>query len=363
MHWLTILWDLDKGIPITENYSFRYYQVLFALGFVIGYYLMKRYFRREGAPLEWLDKLVTYMVLATVIGARLGHVFFYQWDYYSQHPIEIFKVWEGGLASHGAAIVIILALWWYSKKVTKRSMLWVLDRVVITIALAGCFIRLGNWFNSEIYGKPANSSIETVYAAPQMEYLGERYAQIVDDLNISPVGTSLETDSLSYPKYNLELVFNPQMRREDAEQAVRESIGPSLNLSKADDRNLIYQADVPLVWNENNHSLSLEVLGVPRWPTQLLEALGYLLIFVLLYFLYETPLKWKHGFLFGTFLVTIFGFRFFIEFLKVDQVPFEAGLQLNMGQNLSIPLVILGLAIMATAGKRYNDYSSKNTKA
>lgn len=90
-------------------------------------------------------------------------MFFYQWDYYSQHPVEILKVWEGGLASHGAAIAIIIALYFFSKKVSKKSTLWILDKVVVTVALAGCFIRMGNMFNSEIYGKLHNSSIETVY--------------------------------------------------------------------------------------------------------------------------------------------------------------------------------------------------------
>ena len=110
---MTITWDMTKGLDL-GIITLRYYSLLFALGFVLGYMLMKRIFKNEGVPQEKLDTLLTYVVIATVVGARLGHVFFYQWDYYSQHPSEILKVWEGGLASHGAAIAIIIAIIIYS---------------------------------------------------------------------------------------------------------------------------------------------------------------------------------------------------------------------------------------------------------
>lgn len=156
---LSILWDIDPEIfnlPINwwifGTISVRWYGLLFALGFLLGYYIVEKMFKKEGIKLEWLDKLFLYTMIATVVGARLGHVFFYGWEFYSQHPAEIIKVWHGGLASHGAAIGIIIALWFYSKNVSKKSILWILDFVVIPVALAGCFIRLGNLMNSEIIG-------------------------------------------------------------------------------------------------------------------------------------------------------------------------------------------------------------------
>jgi len=149
---LSIQWDISPEIFKLGPLSIRWYGLLFAAAFLLGYNLVERMFKRDGIKIEWLDKLFMYTMIATIVGARFGHVFFYGWDFYSQHPGEILKVWHGGLASHGAAIGIITALWFYSKKVSKKSILWILDYVVIPVAIAGCFIRLGNLMNSEIIG-------------------------------------------------------------------------------------------------------------------------------------------------------------------------------------------------------------------
>ena len=122
------------------------------VGFLVGYEIVARMFRHEGAPERWLGILLMWVVGATVIGARLGHVLFYQWDFYSQHPLKILYVWEGGLASHGGTIGIILAVILFSIFTTKRSPIWTFDRLVIPIALVGGLIRLGNLMNSEIFG-------------------------------------------------------------------------------------------------------------------------------------------------------------------------------------------------------------------
>lgn len=132
------------------------YGLLFVTGLVIGFFVIKRMFKKEGIPESLLDKLLIYVVLSTIIGARLGHVFFYDWAAYSKDPIAIFKVWEGGLASHGAAIAILIALYIFSRRVSKRPMLWILDRIAAPIAIAGCFIRLGNLVNHEIIGTPTD---------------------------------------------------------------------------------------------------------------------------------------------------------------------------------------------------------------
>lgn len=129
------------------------YGLLFVTGIIIGYFVIKRMFKEDKIDESYLDKLLMYMVIATIVGARLGHVFFYDWEYYSKNPQDIVKVWEGGLASHGAAIAIIIAVFVYSKYVIKKPILWVLDRVVIPVAIAACFIRLGNLVNHEIIGK------------------------------------------------------------------------------------------------------------------------------------------------------------------------------------------------------------------
>ncbi|NVN94503.1 MAG: prolipoprotein diacylglyceryl transferase [Bacteroidetes bacterium] len=150
-----IQWNVSPEIIHIGGLSVRWYGLLFALGFYVGYLIMERFFKKEGVPLPILDKLAMYMIISTVIGARLGHCLFYESDYYLSNPIEILYIWHGGLASHGAAIGILFALFMFSRK-TKKSYWWVLDRIVIVTALAGLFIRTGNLMNSEIYGHATN---------------------------------------------------------------------------------------------------------------------------------------------------------------------------------------------------------------
>ena len=163
---LFINWDISAEIFNLGGISIRYYGLLFAVAFILGYKVEEKMFKSEGLPMAWLDKLWLYVAIATIVGARLGHCIFYDWAYYSQHPLEMilpvrfspeFKfTGYQGLASHGAAIGIIAGLWYYSRKVSKKSIFWILDRAVIPIALAGFFIRTGNLMNSEIVGLPTN---------------------------------------------------------------------------------------------------------------------------------------------------------------------------------------------------------------
>ncbi len=260
-----ITWSPDPEIFSLGPLSVRYYGLFFALGFLLGYYLLERMFKREGIPEAWLDKIFIYVVVATIVGARLGHVFFYGWDYYSSHPGEILAVWHGGLASHGGAIGIVIAIIIFSKRVSKKSPIWALDRLVVTVALAGAFIRLGNLMNSEIVGQ-------------------------VTDL---PWGFRFLRASG---------VANPEL---------------------------------------------------PRHPTQLYEAICYLITFgVLMHLYWRTDARQRQGLIFGVFLIGIFASRFFIEFIKENQEAFEEGMALNMGQLLSIPFVIWGIWLVVKARKR-----------
>ncbi|MDA3881016.1 MAG: prolipoprotein diacylglyceryl transferase [Prolixibacteraceae bacterium] len=147
-----IHWSIDPEIFSLGPLSVRWYGLMFALSFILGYNMVEKMFKYEKENLKWLDSLLMYIVIATIVGARLGHVFFYAWDYYSQNPIEILMVWKGGLASHGGALAIFIALLIHSKIFTKKNVFWTIDRVIIPTALAAMFIRLGNLFNSEIYG-------------------------------------------------------------------------------------------------------------------------------------------------------------------------------------------------------------------
>ncbi len=262
----TVVWDFNPevipGLGESIGFSPRWYGILFALGFVVGYNLMLKMFKREGKPEEWMDSLLIYTMLGTVLGARLGHVFFYDWAYYSQHPAEILMTWKGGLASHGAAIGIISAMYLWSRFVSKKSMWWILDRVVITVALAGSFIRMGNFLNSEIIGKATDLPWAVIFQRVDL---------------------------------------------------------------------------------------------VPRHPSQIYESLAYLVIFLFLYRSYWRQNKGAYeGYLFGMFLILVFGFRFVVEFSKEIQVAFEAGLPLNMGQLLSIPLVLVGVYFVYRSKNKYD---------
>lgn len=147
-----ITWTANPVLFQLGFFAVRWYSLMFLIGFSIGYYIIYKMFKHEGARQEWIDKLLIYVAIATIVGSRLGHVFFYQWDYYSQHPLDIIKIWEGGLASHGGTIGIIIAILLYSKFVTKKSPIWTFDRLVVPVALVGALIRIGNLFNHEIYG-------------------------------------------------------------------------------------------------------------------------------------------------------------------------------------------------------------------
>ncbi|HOO85081.1 MAG TPA: prolipoprotein diacylglyceryl transferase [Prolixibacteraceae bacterium] len=256
-----IHWNINPEIFSLGPLSVRWYGLMFAISFILGYNIVEKQFKHEKENLKWLDNLLLYIVVGTIVGARLGHVFFYGWDYYSQHPAEIIMVWKGGLASHGGALGIFIMLWLFSRKYTKRSVFWVIDRVVIPTALAAMFIRLGNLFNSEIYG----------------------------------IQTSLPWG---------------------------------------------------FIFERNGET-------VAKHPTQLYEALAYLITFIAMqWFYWKTNVKSKTGFLTGVFFIMVFIARFFIEFIKEDQEAFEAGMALNMGQWLSIPFVLGGIVLVVLALKR-----------
>lgn len=252
----TITWNVNPEIFRIGSFAIRWYGLFFALSFYLGYIIMEWIFKKEGVPIPVLDSLATYMIIATVVGARLGHVLFYQPIYYFSHPLEILKIWEGGLASHGAAIGIIFAIWLFSRK-HKQSFFWTIDRVVIVVALAGFFIRMGNLMNSEIYGTTTNL----------------------------PWG----------------FIF------------VRDKSGD----------------------------------GLPHHPTQIYEALSYLAIFgYLLRHYIKKNGKPLEGYLFAMFLILIFGVRFLVEFIKLVQVEEESKYILDLGQILSIPLILIGFWIL-----------------
>ena len=189
MEYLVVNWNVDPVIFHLGSIELRWYSVLFVSGFILGWYIMRSFFRREKISESLLDPMLYMLLICTIVGARLGHCLFYQPDYYLgswQGFWEIFMPWKGGLASHGGTIALLLGIWWYANKYGKKNdfdYVWVLDHLVIPVAFAACFIRLGNLFNSEIYGGPTSlpwgfifqRNGETVPCHPTQLYEGGTY--------------------------------------------------------------------------------------------------------------------------------------------------------------------------------------------
>ncbi len=265
------IWDPSTSIHLGPI-NLHYYSLMFIFAFGIGYLLMKKMFNIDHVNEKYLDPLFTITLIGTILGARLGHVIFYQRELFSQDFWSVFLPIStrngikftgfSGLASHGATIALIITTLYYSYKIIKKNPLWVYDRLGIVVAIGGAFVRMGNFFNSEIIGKEVSEN--------------------------SPFALLFPQQSIEYG------------------------------------------------------------LTVPRYPTQLFEAFGYVCLFGLLWFLYrKTDKKYQQGWLFGLFFTILWTIRFFVEFLKEPQgneyISFAG---LNTGQVLSIPFIIAGIVIM-----------------
>jgi prolipoprotein diacylglyceryl transferase len=268
MHFLKFVWDPSKGIDVFGFFTLHYYSLMWMVAFILGFYIMKRIYKNENQTNESLDSLFIYSVIGIMLGSRLGHVIFYQPELFKEDFFSIFLPFSfkggmhftgfRGLASHGAAIGMIVAMYLYNQKVLKKSLLWILDRVVIPVALGAVAIRLGNFINSEIIGKVTQSNFGVVFKQLPIE-----------------------------------------------EQ-------------------------------------------LPRHPAQLYEAFSYVFVFlILLYVYWKTTKSEQKGFLFGLFLVLLWSVRFCVEFVKEPQGDeYITQLNLNTGQWLSIPFILIGLYFM-----------------
>ena len=284
-----ITWNVNPVIFHLGGLQIRWYGLLWALGFFIGYYVMQRIYRKEKMTEDSLFDLLMYMLVSTIIGARLGHCLFYQPEEYLAHPLEILKIWEGGLASHGGAIGILIGLWLYvrhynkskKKKEEKQRItyIWILDRIVVAVCLVGALIRVGNVMNHEIYGTPTSLPWGFVFLRGEEQFCG------------------------TFDNYTPCFAWN--------------ALCP------------------PSEW-------------LPCHPTGLYEAFFCLVAMgILLWMYYKRDLGNRQpGLMFGTFLVIIFGSRIAIEFLKNVQVDFERNMVFDMGQWLSVPFVIVGIVMI-----------------
>ena len=285
-----VTWNVNPVLFHLGALQVRWYGLLWALGFFFGYFVMRNIYRHEKLSDDWMDKLLIYMLVSTVIGARLGHCLFYEPEYYLSHPLKMLAIWEGGLASHGGAIGILTGLWIYVRvynKSTKKkkdekqriSYIWILDRIVVPVCLVGALIRVGNVMNHEIYGTPTSLPWGFVFLPGSEQFCG--------------------TFDNYTPCYAWEAPCPPSE------------------------------------W-------------LPCHPTGLYEAFFCLVAMgIMLWMYYKRDLgNRRPGLMFGTFLIIIFGSRILIEFLKNVQVEFEKNMVFDMGQWLSVPFVLVGIGVI-----------------
>ena len=267
-----VTWTVDPIIFQSGGLRLGWYGGLCAVGLIVfGGTIRSKMWKHENLTEKSFNQLVFYVLIATIVGARLGHCLFYEPSYYLANPVEILKTWEGGLASHGGVIGIMIAIWIYSKKVSHQSMLWTFDRLCVPVGLVAAMIRLGNLMNHEIYGH----------------------------------ATDLP--------WGFRFIENIHQWQAGAEP----------------------------------------IFSAPSHPTQLYEAAIYLLVFAVCMWLYwKRDAQKREGLIFGVAMVMIFVGRFLVEFVKNDQVGFEESMTLNMGQWLSIPFVIIGIASIVYSFKQ-----------
>jgi phosphatidylglycerol---prolipoprotein diacylglyceryl transferase len=359
-----MIWNGSPEIFSIGTFALRWYGLFFALGFLITQQILYYMFKKEGKPQKDVETLTIYMVVATILGARLGHVIFYQPEIIWENPLGIFLPFElspfrftglQGLASHGAAIGILFALWLYSRKNKPgQSYLQILDRIVILVALTGALIRLGNFFNSEIIGKPTDSPAAVVFVNKLTEALEERKSggkEIIESVEYQQ-NPDVPKGANGRIPLSIYIFFQPGITEDDARTFVEYSVKDLLS-------NRLYEffdegnmpIDYELATQKNgNLGAKIKTFGIARHPAQLYEALSSLLLFVVLYLIwarYKENLR--PGLIFGIFLIVLWTLRFAYEFLKEPQESFEEELPLFMGQILSIPLIIAGILVLIYA--------------
>jgi phosphatidylglycerol---prolipoprotein diacylglyceryl transferase len=396
-----LIWNGSPEIFKIGTFALRWYGLFFALGFLISQQLLYYMYRKEGKPERDVDTLTIYMVIATIIGARLGHIIFYQPEIILENPLGIFLPFEfnpfrftglQGLASHGAAIGILFALWLYSRysitfsksdadlaakpgqegKVVKKvrrglfiqrrdlpgqSYLQVLDRIVILVALTGALIRLGNFYNSEIIGKPTDASYGVVFVNRLTEAIDNRQEDMGDIVEsiVYHQNDSLPKQAGGRIPLSVYVFFKPGVTELDARPLMYFARDMAYRLEDYFDGQQEFNFEIALQ-KDGNLGARLNVVGIARHPAQLYESISSFLLFVVLFLIWARyKVNLPKGRIFGVFLVVLWSLRFAYEFLKENQEAFEDNLPLNMGQILSIPLIIIGIFILINSFREKNE--------
>lgn len=363
-----IIWNASPEIFSFGSFALRWYGLFFALGFLISQQILYYMYRKEGKPEKDVDTLTIYMVIATILGARLGHVIFYQPEIIWTDPLGIFLPFEfnpfrftglQGLASHGGAIGILFALWLYSrKKKPGQNYLQVLDRIVILVALTGALIRLGNYFNSEIIGLPTDKPWGVVFTGRLTETIKDKrhdVDDIVEDVVYHRNDSVPAVGEGRVPLY-VYIFFKPSANETQIDELVNGPVRQMLSsqlyefFDETPKLRLDYQVANP---DNRGFVAKIPTTGIARHPAQLFESISCLILFLVLLAIWA---RYKQnlvqGRIFSIFLIWCFGMRFLFEYLKENQEAFEASLPLNMGQILSIPLVLVGIVILVLSFRK-----------
>jgi prolipoprotein diacylglyceryl transferase len=269
--YLYISWNVDPAL-YDGFITLRYYSLFFALSFIIGFQIVKKMFDNESAPEQWMDKLLVYTVLGTILGARLGHVIFYEPKYYLENISEILMVWKGGLASHGAAVALIISMWIFSKKVTHKKTMWTMDKLVVAVALAAGFIRVGNLMNSEIVGVRTESESGFFYEYKAKNQIASFFSVESEKIHLNK--TSLDT-TINDIKYS-QLKVSVPLGNKKMNPYYCEAFSNAFNFKSIDsDADFFSSIDKNDFVVSSTNELILPIYIIPRIPTQLYEAISY----------------------------------------------------------------------------------------
>jgi len=383
-----IIWNFDPELyNFLGKFPIRWYGLLFALGFLISQQVLFYIYKKESdGSIEakrnaerMVENMTIYMIIATIVGARLGHVMFYQpQDYFTSFEglIRIFNIREGGLASHGAGIGIFLVMLLYAHyrfnmKEGKLSKLFflktnrgytyfqIMDRIAIVVALTGALIRMGNFTNSEIIGIPTDSTNGVVFARELTDYLefDATGSGWIEDVSYKKVPDGINNTKGNVPIY----IYIEFKNRRFEESRIISLLDNGINgklarMQEHIDEPISHNLDYQLNQSSDGIYLArISTFAVPRHPAQLYESITTFILFLILFYIWSRKKReTMPGLLFGIFMTYLFIARFFHEFIKENQVSFEDNLTLNMGQWLSIPMVIFGILILVIAKKKYD---------
>lgn len=358
-----IIWTFDPAIftiPFTD-YAPRWYGVLFATGFLISQQVFFKIFEAEGRPEKDVERVTGYMIAATIVGARLGHCLFYNPEYYLSNPVKILMVWEGGLASHGGVLGILVAIYLFCRKYNYRY-LWVLDRLVIVGVLTASLIRTGNLFNSEMEGTLTNSNTGIVYARATLETLN--YSPDIETISFEK-GGDMQSNKAGIVPIKAIIEYRRGVKFEIADKNfVENKLKNALNRYR-EVREHVDFGDGPLVYKnyqtDGREILEISALGKVRHAAQLYEAFYALILMIIFYWIWAKRREvLPQGFNFALFMIVFWSLRFVDEFFKMNQEDFEEGMVLNMGQILSIPLTVAGIILMIwvfSQDRKMSDYN------